>query len=96
MKAQQQSHINKLIGLVLTLVASLVQAEETYQERVLFNPSQSNLAAEARGRVMIYDGFKEEDVDRALDTQFDRIENMMFINTQRQQDDGEYVSDDDC
>lgn len=96
MKVQQQTLNKTLFGLILVIGASVAQAEESYQERVLFDPSESNLAAEARGRVMIYDGLKEEDVDRALETQFDRIQNMMFINTQRVQEDGEYASDDDC
>ena len=96
MKAQQKNLTHTLFGLILALGISVAQAEMSYQEKVLFNPSESNLAAEARGRVMIYNGLKEEDVDLALDTQFDRIENMMFINTRRQQEDGEYASDDDC
>ncbi len=39
----------------------------------LFKPSESMLLAEQRGRVTIYDGLEHADVDRALDTQFDRI-----------------------
>jgi hypothetical protein len=38
---------------------------------------------------------KEEEVEMAMENQFDRIENMMFINTQRRTETGEYVADDD-
>ncbi|MGB7932555.1 MAG: hypothetical protein WCH04_10095 [Gammaproteobacteria bacterium] len=45
----------------------------------LFEPPQNELKREAKGRVMIYDGLTEKDVERALDEQFDRLVYMMFI-----------------
>ena len=66
----------------------------SYDENVLFNPSEAVLLAEANGRVNIYDGLQHSVVDHALDTQFGRIENMMFVRTRETLPDGEV--DDDC
>ncbi len=43
---------------------------------------------------MIYDSMGNETVDRAMDEQFDRIDNMMFIRIHHVQDDGEEYADD--
>jgi len=52
------------------------------QKKRLQNPSKIVKKAEAlRQSIFIYDGLKEEDVDSAMDSQFSRIENMMFIRT---------------
>ena len=68
-----------------------------FQQNLLFSPSQHILLAEADGRIMIYDQLKSETVDKAMDDQFDRIENMMFVRTQYQQEDGNYEAmNDDC
>ncbi len=46
---------------------------------------------------MIYDSLDNETVELAMNEQFDRIENMMFVRTQYIQEDGEYeVEDDGC
>ena len=63
---------------------------------ILFNPSESMLRAEARGRVTIYDSLDSEVVDRALDEQFSRIENMMFVGIRHTLPDGSVEADDDC
>jgi hypothetical protein len=82
-------------GLVMhTLTAN---AADSYQEKVLFEPHQSQRLAEARGRIMIYDGLDSTVVDKAMDEQFDRIDNMMFIRTHHSSEEGEdYVDDDGC
>ena len=63
---------------------------------MLQNPSAAQRAIEQRGRVFIYDGVRQDDVDRAMDTQFERLENMMFIRIQRATATGEVEPDDDC
>lgn len=67
-----------------------------YSRTLLFNPTQSQIKAESRGRVTIYDGLDNSDVETALDTQFDRIDNMMFVRTRHTLKDGSVEEDDDC
>lgn len=91
----------KLISTALILggvvLSSAVYAAEDYQTNVLLNPSPGILVAEAKGRIMIYDGLKNETVEQAMSEQFNRIENMMFVRTQYIQEDGDYeVEEDDC
>ena len=91
------------LGLLLCLApglpAAAVGANESFQTTTLFHPSPAQLGAEARGRVMIYDGLDNEVVERALDEQFDRIEHMMFTRTRQRPTDSEddaIVEDDGC
>jgi hypothetical protein len=77
-----------------------------WQMARLLEPTQADLRAEAKGRVMIYDGLTDRDVERAFDEQFDRLEHMMFIRVvvtddsgkARRSETGEVVteSDDGC
>ncbi len=94
---------NKAQGItiqIITLAALMAlgtTAQADFQQNVLFAPSESILNAEAKGRVMIYDGLQEETVYLAMTQQFDRIENMMFVATVIEQDDGELaVEEDGC
>jgi hypothetical protein len=62
---------------------ALAAADSTaWERRQLHQPSQQLLEVEQRGRVTIYDGLHESDVERAMDEQFDRIGRMMLIRTQ--------------
>jgi hypothetical protein len=77
-----------LLVSVLVSVPVVAGADDIFQMNALFNPSQALQKAEARGRVMIYDGLDEADVERALDEQFERIEHMMFTRTRHTGPDG--------
>ena len=88
---------NLLLTSLLILTSTSAFATDSYQHKMLFTPSDSMLKTEAKGRIMIYDGLASETVDRAMNEQFDRIDNMMFIRIHHIQDDGEnLVEDDDC
>lgn len=52
-----------------------------WQLSLLFEPSPAQLKVEDRGRVVIYDSLRSSDIERAMDEQFDRVDNMMFVNT---------------
>ena len=64
-----------------------------WQEKLLSNPPDSQLRAEQRGRVMIYEGLKDTRIDRIMDTQFDRLESMMFVRTVITDRDGNALQD---
>ena len=72
------------------------QADSAYTRNLLLNPSQSLLEAESRGRITIYDGLDDSEVDVAMDKQFGRIDNMMFVRIRRTLDDGSVDETDDC
>lgn len=92
-----------LCGVLLTQTAAATEAadyvgSEQWQQRRLFTPTLSELQQEAAGRIFIYDGMMEADLDRALDNQFQRLDSMMFIRTKRPLPEGDVVAyeDDDC
>jgi hypothetical protein len=68
----------------------------SWQERRLFTPTEGQLMAERRGQVMIYDQLDADVVDKALDSNFQRVQNMMFIRVKHRAQDGTVVQDDDC
>ena len=70
-----------------------------WQTRRLMAPTPSQLAAESREQVFIYDSLSIEKVNAAMDEDFDRIQNMMFIRIHHppETEAGEVeVEDDDC
>jgi hypothetical protein len=76
-------------------IANTSDAGDWYRNQLL-NPSAGQLRAEQRGRVAIYDGLYESTVDEALDTQFGRIENMMFVRVTHTTPEGDEWAEDDC
>jgi len=85
-------------SLVLAILVTLcgmqpAAAADKWQERLLFEPPASQLDAEARGRIMIYDGMTDAQIAQVMDSQFDRIESMMFVHTIRTDAQGGVVHD---
>jgi hypothetical protein len=85
----------RLIIPLLLVISSSTHANDSFQQKVIFTPSNSSLTAEANGRVMIYNGLKSDMVDEVMNEQFDRIENMKFVGTQYLQENGEYEAEDE-
>lgn len=88
------------IAIVLVTFVGSAQAVEAtsatdWQLKLLLHPSAQQIKVETKGRVVIYDGLKSSDVDKAMDQQFNRIEHMMFIRTKSPAPEGGYVADDD-
>jgi hypothetical protein len=59
----------------------------------LMDPSPRDLEKERKGSVYIYDGLTEREVDAALETQFYRIQNMMFVGTVKTDSRGKPLQD---
>ena len=61
--------------------------------RRLFEPTKAEREEEATGRIYIYDGLRDIDIERAMRDQYDRIENMMFIREKKTDGKGEVLTD---
>lgn len=88
-------HLVSLILILPLLQAQPVAADE-FQERRLLAPTAAEERLERQGRVYVYDGLLEETVDRAMDTQFNRVQSMMFVGTRYTTETGEEYAEDDC
>lgn len=66
---------------------------EAWQRSVLFSPTPSQRAREHAGRVYLYSGLTDRDVERAMSLHFERIENMMFVRTRLTGPDGRLLQD---
>ena len=94
-----KSNRNLVVALALgclVLATAAPAAQRDWQTTMLHNPSAAQLKMEQRGRVFIYDGLEEAEVDRAMDTQFGRVDTMMFIRTKKTTEGGDENTDDDC
>jgi hypothetical protein len=85
------------IGLSVTLLSGIAAAADVsdIELRRLFDPTEAELASEADGRIYIYDGLTDRDVQRALNEEFERVDNMMFIRTRQTDAQGAVKRDED-
>jgi hypothetical protein len=69
-----------------------------WQMRRLLNPTPAELSQEAEGRIFIYDGLMNDDIEDALGQEFERMESMMFIRIKDKTPEGDVVAydNDDC
>lgn len=81
-----------------TVLYSAVFAESEFskiEEEMLLNPPGVGVSSD---KVMIYSRVRNKTIHKAMDTQFERIESMMFVNTIVESEDGvlSHAEDDDC
>ena len=83
-----------MLGAV-TFSASVAAAADVEQIEIrrLFEPTKAELAAESNGRIYIYEGLRDRDVERALDEEFERVDSMMFIRTRKTDESGKVERD---
>jgi len=84
-------------GLTLVAVTGTAFAVDVseIERRRLFEPTQAELQQEAAGRIYIYDGLSDADIARAMDDEFFRVENMMFIRVRKTDKNGAPMTDPD-
>ena len=104
------SHKVRLFLIVLALCGGVntVAAEspgDSYQMSMLFPSDSQKTKAWKKHRVFIFTDVRDKDVDRFMETQFDRIDNAMFVGTvvtddegkpMRSEKTGKYLKEDDC
>ncbi len=80
-------------ALLAMTTSALAEDLRDIELRRLFDPTEAEVASEAEGRIYIYDGLTDVDVQRALNEEFDRVDNMMFIRTKKTDEQGEVKRD---
>lgn len=73
--------ISMLVNPSISVFADDENSVEQWQLTRLFSPTENDLKNEAKGKIFIYSGLKDIEVDRALDQNFHRMQSMMFIKT---------------
>jgi len=86
-----------LFSIFLAGMAACVWAADVreIELRRLFEPTPSERTQEAGGRIYIYDGLRDKDIEQAIDEEFDRVESMMFIREKKTDENGEVLTDPD-
>ena len=82
-----------LILLLTALTGSALADVRDIELRRLFEPTPAELKAERAGRIFIYEGLRDRDVERAMEEEFDRIDSIMFIRLQVTDEEGEPLKD---
>jgi len=75
------AYIIAVTGAAPESVAADEPSGDAWQHNLLFAPTAKQIEIEKRGRVVIYDGLRDLDVDRAMREQFHRVQSMMFVRT---------------
>ncbi|MGB5452256.1 MAG: hypothetical protein WBN00_09200 [Sedimenticolaceae bacterium] len=98
--------VSSLIAVLITATGAGAESDDRgWQLKKLFSPTSQDLAREAAGRVFIFDGLRDTDVELAMQSEFERVGSMMFVRTRitdrpgalLQDKTGAYVTeDDDC
>jgi hypothetical protein len=89
--------MTKLVGLMLAVATGAVFAANVSEneKRRLFEPTPSELQEEAAGRIYIYEGLTDRDIQRAMEEEFNRVESMMFIRVKPTDEKGEVLKDEE-
>ena len=84
-----------MLGAALFMLGENPRAEgvRDIDLRRLFEPTEAEREEEATGRIYIYDGLRDIDVERAMRDEYDRIENMMFVREKKTDGKGEVLKD---
>ena len=98
--------VSSLITALITATGAGAESDDrSWQLKKLFSPTSRDLAREAAGHVLIFDGLRDTDVEQAMQSEFERIGSTMFVRTRitdrsgalLQDKTGGYVTeDDDC
>lgn len=65
------------------------------QMRRLLEPTDAELAQEREGRIYIYESLTHQDIERAMDDEFERVESMMFIRVPKTDASGDIMKDEE-
>lgn len=77
----------------------MASPSEDWQVNRLMSPTPHQLAAESKGQVFIYDSLDINQVEKAMDANFDRIQHMMFTRVRHPAptpNTPAYLEDDGC
>ena len=78
--------------LAMSTVSLAVDVSEIELRR-LFDPTPAEIQAESSGRIYIYEGLRDIDVERAIEEEFNRVDSMMFIRVKQTDEEGDVRKD---